>query len=465
MLAPKPTIVLPLLLLIFASCTSTDTPPVPNNAASEELKTVFDEFQKNYSNHSAAYELIARVKTLAEEEGNQEYLAKYYAGLGYLQHVNKQYNDAILAYQQALPIYQSLGDSLRQGWVLNNLGDIYRVSSMPKQAFKYFSQAESLYKSIGRQDKLIGLYENFTLIYLDGKLYDIAQKYIDKGLSISDSLGDKNGKYNYHNLQGELHLRKENYLDARSSFINALNFISNTSNSIYAFVCGNIAETYLGEKNPDAAEEWITKAMQVKENIENADIRPNLNYLGIYHAQKGNYEKALNLFDQVVRLSEEDLLEKELGVAIENSNNIYNTQSNLRTDDSFKQTLHYSDILRRSNELLLELQTQLNILYNQSLVKQGEADYAKLEEQKQIAREKAITHMLYGGAITLSIVLIIGSAVYYRKRLKRMWEERERIRKEQEEYRNENSVQKHTIDKLEKCTRAIKEAIAESGLN
>lgn len=463
MLAPKPTIVLPLLLLIFASCTNTDTPPVPNNVASEELKTVFDEFQKNYNNHSEAYELIARVKTLAEEEGNREYLAKYYAGFGYLQHIDKQYNEAVLAYQQALIIYNLLGDSLRQGWVLNNLGDIYRVTYMPEQALSFFNRAETLYEEIGRQDKLTGLYENIGLTFLDHSNYEAAESYLQKGLYFSEEYGNNEKITVFNNLFGKLHFKQGHYEEARKRYLKALDFVKSELQK--AFIYGNIGETYLLEKNPDAAEEWITKAMQVKENIENADIRPNLNYLGIYHAQKGNYEKALSLFDQVVRLSEEDLLEKELGVAIENSNNIYNTQSSLRTDDSFKQTLHYSDILRRSNALLMELQEQLNILYNQSLVKKGEADFAEIKKQKQIAREKAITHMLYGGAITLSIVLIIGSAVYYRKRLKRMWEERERIRKEQEEYRNENSVQKHTIDKLEKCTRAIKEAIAESGLN
>ncbi|ELR71747.1 Tetratricopeptide TPR_2 repeat protein [Fulvivirga imtechensis AK7] len=463
MLVPKPTIVLPILLLIFASCTDKGTSPAPKNVASEELKAVFDEFQKKYNNHSEAYELITRVKTLAEEEGNQEYLAKYYAGFGYLQHIDKQYNEAVLAYQHALIIYNLLGDSLRQGWVLNNLGDIYRVTYMPEQALSFFNRAETLYEEIGRQDKLTGLYENIGLTFLDHSNYEAAESYLQKGLYFSEEY-DNNEKITvFNNIFGKLHFKQGQYEEARKRYLKALDFVKSELQK--AFIYGNIGETYLLEKNPDAAEEWITKAMQVKENIENADIRPNLNYLGIYHAQKGNYEKALNLFDQVVRLSEEDLLEKELGVAMENSNNIYNTQSSLRTDDSFKQTLHYSDILRRSNALLMELQEQLNILYSQSLVKKGEADFAEIKKQKQIAREKAITHMLYGGAITLSIVLIIGSAVYYRKRLKRMWEERERIRKEQEEYRNENSVQKHTIDKLEKCTRAIKEAIAESGLN
>lgn len=457
MLIPKPTIVLTLLLLIFGSCNDPDTSPTPNNAASEELQAVFDEFQKNYNNPSQAYELLTRVKTLAEEEGNQEYLAKYYAGLGYLKHVKQQYNDAILAYQQALPIYKSLGDSLRQGWILNNLGDIYRVSFMPEQAFEYFSRTEAIYQSIDRQDKLLGLYENFTLIYLDGKLYDIAQEYIDKGMYQCKETEDPYWKYNFHNLQGKLHLGKKDYALARNSFIKALGFIESIRDTEKAYAYGNIGETYLLEKNPDAAEEWIAKAMEAKKIIENADIRPNLNYLGIYQAQKGNYTKALDLFDQVVRLSEDDLLEKELGVAIENSNDIYNNQPNLRTDESFKRTLYYSNILRKSNELLLELQDQLKILYNQSLVKKGEADFADIEEQKQIAKDKAITHMLYGGLIALSIVFLFSGTAYYRKRLKKLREERVKIQEEQEKYKVEN-------DKYKKCTKAIQEAIAESGV-
>lgn len=456
MLFPKPTIVLPLLLLIFGSCTDPDTSPAPNNAASEELKVVFDEFQKNYNNHQQAYELIARVKTLAEEEGNQEYLAKYYAGFGYLQHVKQQYNDAILAYQQALAIYKSLGDSLRQGWVLNNLGDIYRVTYMPEQALTFFIKAETFYQGVDRQDKLTGLYENIGLTFLDHENYEVAENYLKRGLLFSQEYDNKDKIAVFNNLFGKLHFKQGHYDEARINYLTALNFVQNKLQEAYIF--GNIAETYLLEKNPDAAEKWIIMAMQAKENIENADIRPNLNYLGIYQAQKGNYTKALDLFDQVVRLSEDDLLEKELGVAIENSNDIYNTQANLRTDESFKQTLYYSNILRKSNELLMELQDQLKVLYNQSLVKKGEADYADIEEQKQIAKDKAITHMLYGGLMALSIVFIIGGTVYYRKRLKRLREERERIWMEQEKYKVENF-------KYKKCTKAIQEAIAESGVS
>ncbi|UII32207.1 tetratricopeptide repeat protein [Fulvivirga ulvae] len=443
MLTPKPAIVL-LLFFLLISCNNDEADPLKKASEDQELESTFEKFQNQFTDREVAYNLLARVKTVAEAKGNYEYLAKYYAGYGYLKRQELHYDQAVTSYQQALELYEDLGDSLHQGWVLNNLGYVFRLGNMPEQALTYFYQAEGYYEGISRQDKLIGLYENIGLIFLDHDDYEVAEKYLQKGLYLSQKY-DNSGKIAvFNNLYGKLYFKQGDYDLARTWYLKALEFVQD--NLQRAYTLGNIGESYLLEKKPDAAKEWNTKAMHIKESIENADIKPNLNYMGMYQAQKGKYKEALALFDKVVKLSEDNLLEKEMAVAIKNIRGIYNDQSQLRDEKAFERLLYYSDLLQQSNELLLELQKELRTLYDQSLIKKGVADYADLVEKKKQEEQKAMIQTGSGAFIMLTLVLVFFGV----KKLRRVSLQRETYRTK--------------IDQDKKMAKELKEEMIQRGI-
>ena len=407
-----------IFLLVIAACSEQEQfISFKNSEKLENLEQTYQEYTKHYADPVLAYNLLESIKVQAEELRNEEYLAKYYIGYGYLKKMDKHLDEAVTAFFNALLLYQHTGDSLFQAKVLNNIGDIYRVANLHEEALHYFQEAESLYIHIGRRDKLAGLYQNIGLIFLDSSSFQIAGEYFNNGMQISRDNNLSQFIHQYHNLFGELYLKRGEYKKARDSYFSALDLVEKDNQLMTAYIYGNIGETYLKEDKVEMAETWFSKSLGLKQSIDKVDLRPTLNYLGEVEIKKGNLKKALSYFDKVVDLSKDDIINKQLDIALENIQTIYEDSPHMRSEQDFENSLHYLGVARESKKVLDEVQSKLNNLYAQYSVRKGYNEFVYQTNLKNEQDEK-YNSMLAAGFLLLSCLILIAAIVIYRKNLK-----------------------------------------------
>ncbi|MBW4443862.1 MAG: CHAT domain-containing protein [Plectolyngbya sp. WJT66-NPBG17] len=102
-----------------------------------------------------------------------------------------QFGEALTVYQQALKLYQQIGDRVGEGAALNNIGAAYRSFGQYSKALDFYQQALKLYQQIGdRAGEGITL-NNIGAAYRSFGQYSKALDFYQQALQILQEVGDR----------------------------------------------------------------------------------------------------------------------------------------------------------------------------------------------------------------------------------------------------------------------------------
>ncbi|HEY9805495.1 MAG TPA: tetratricopeptide repeat protein, partial [Candidatus Obscuribacterales bacterium] len=102
-----------------------------------------------------------------------------------------KYDQALKLHQQALAIYQELGDRAGEATTQNNLGQVYDHQKQPDQALKFYQQALQLYKQVGdRTGEGVAL-SNLGHAYEQQGQNAQALKFYQQALAVHREVGDR----------------------------------------------------------------------------------------------------------------------------------------------------------------------------------------------------------------------------------------------------------------------------------
>lgn len=419
------------LISFFFACNSYEISEVKNKE-NEDLELIHAEFLKHKSEPELAYPLLERLKVQAQRLGNNEFLAKYYTYNAVLKRNEDDYEVATNSYNEALNLYAKNKDSYHQGLVYLNLGSIYYQAAFYEKALSHFENAERAFFNAERKEKLSWIYQNISLIHIDNKRFHEAEFHLKQGMDFAKGLGNNNQISEFLTLYGKLHFEQQHFSEARSYYNRALEYSESELQTSYIY--GNIAEAYIKERNIGEAEKWLKQAIMLKNKIEDADIRPNINYGAELEALKGNYDKALTLYDKVVELSKDDLTSKELGIALSGISTLYSVAQNLSHDQLTRQA-EYLNVYEQRSKQQEEQRNILQTLYRQASIKAAEVKQEGQQALKAKSEEFSASKMKYFELIGLCLLAIAYSVFFYKKRLKK-------LKKERADYKNdyENSI-------------------------
>jgi tetratricopeptide (TPR) repeat protein len=112
-----------------------------------------------------------------EEVGDRAGQATTLNNIGMVYYGTGQPDKALEYYQQALPITEEVGDRAGQASTLNNIGMVYYGTGQPAQALEYYQQALPLMEQVGnRAGESVTRY-NLAMIYrVQGKLREAAEE-------------------------------------------------------------------------------------------------------------------------------------------------------------------------------------------------------------------------------------------------------------------------------------------------
>ena len=275
---------------------------------------------------------------------------------------------ALEKFEQALLMFQALGDRNFEQFCFHMSGFIYHISSELQKALEYYEQAHSLAKKQG--DKA----NETTLLNNIGGVYDIlgepqkALEYYEQSLAMATDLNNRSLQGDVLNNIGAIYYSQSDTLKALNYYNQALKIrrVLNDPATI-ASTLSNIANIYTSMGEQERALQYLEESLVLRQKAK--DIRGEANtlyYIGYTHASLGDTTKALEYYNQALPLRRvvgdrrgEALTLKNIGVALNSRGELQQALTYLSQALDLQRTIKD----RRSEALTLE---QIGSVHTQS---------------------------------------------------------------------------------------------------
>jgi len=132
--------------------------------------------------------------TIYQKLGNQVGEAANLANIGIVHRSYGENNKALQYYNQALTIDQKLGNQAGEAANLTNIGIVHRSRGEYGKALQHYNQALTINQKLGRQDREVLNLVNIGNSYCDRDEYDNALQHYNQALTINQKLGRQLGE-------------------------------------------------------------------------------------------------------------------------------------------------------------------------------------------------------------------------------------------------------------------------------
>ncbi len=238
---------------------------------------------------------------LAQSPSDRKVEADRLLEQGVYQYQVSQYPAAIDFYQKALVIYQELGYLSSQGTVLNNLGEIYRISGNYSQALDYYQQALEIRQTLKDRSGSSLILNNIGSVYWNKGEYFKALDYYQQALMITDSLKIKGSIL--HNI-GSVYWKTGEYSNALNYYQQAL--VIRQSPSVKdrdgeGITLINIGAVYDSMGDYPKALDYYQQALVIMQQLYNRiGIGTIFNNIGAIYNNQSQYVKALDYYEKAL---------------------------------------------------------------------------------------------------------------------------------------------------------------------
>jgi signal transduction histidine kinase/CheY-like chemotaxis protein len=253
-------------------------------------------FRESKINLEKGLELL---KQLNSKEPNRSdintNLAEAYYGLGLADYYLGEYEQSVIAYQDALRKYTALNDRQKVANIYQNMGLVHSDLKNAQLSLEYYFKSLDLNKKLNNKTNIAGLTQNVGLFYYGNKDYQKASSYINESLKIYKELDDKEGiAISFSNLglifqsQGD----SKKALDYFREAYRAFTITGYTPGIITALHNIGTALSDLGKFRP--ALNSFEKSLSMADSMEYTDmILTNYEAIAHLYADFKDYKKAL----------------------------------------------------------------------------------------------------------------------------------------------------------------------------
>lgn len=351
----------------------------------------------------------SEAKNLAEKLDYQKGLGLALENLGWIYYRRGVYSSAYDLSQRALKIQAERGDSVAIARCLNNVGAISYEKGEYDEAIQHFKNGYLLAEGGDDAETVVRSINNVAFAFLSLHNTDSAIHYANMAL-------DKSGFY------------RQGYLPAFSFRI-----------------LGDIA---IETGDLSAAHKYYMECMRISEETNNYFIQAStLHRIGKLYFKQGNFNRALEVLNQNVKLAKQNGYADELERTYKLISDINTARNNIGQAFEYLKkhlALHDSLISQRNNEQMALLSTQFETELKQSQIELLTKN-SKIKEE-ELKSQKA-WNSFYIGCIVLGLVIAI--ILYYSyQRIKKVNAQLEEKTNEVGEQASQLSNINKTKDKL-----------------
>ncbi len=243
----------------------------------------------------AVAETVDARKTAADrlfDQGSQHYTAD-------------QFQLATQTLQQALELYQQLGDRVAAARTLIMLGLVARNDNHPEQALKTFQQALQLLKGAASPKTEAEAFYAIGTTHITLFQYDQALPWFQQSLEIAKATGNKQGQGRALTRIGETYRGLNQYDKALPALQQAVAMLTQIDDrSGVGRALQTLGDTYDTLDQPTSALTAYQQALAAFQDIGDRDqIGTTLNNLGIIHRKLGHYAQALEVYQKALTIA------------------------------------------------------------------------------------------------------------------------------------------------------------------
>ena len=221
----------------------------------------------------------------------------------------EKYDSALSYLQSALELEEVKNDLSRQGDLMNNIGESYRLKGEFDQAEKSFKQSLNHYKKTNNEIPSSLTLNNLALVYVETKQWDLAFTYLKKSVDIKEKHQTKSLFSGYVNL-AELYLEKDDIRNAKHYLDKAFELdTDDLNNRSYAYNLkhkiaeaeGDVEKALIYDGLRDALRDSIHKQqlalndMELKTRLSLDELEDKL------YVSRVEYKNAINRKNDVIR--------------------------------------------------------------------------------------------------------------------------------------------------------------------
>jgi CHAT domain-containing protein/Tfp pilus assembly protein PilF len=284
---------------------------------------------------------------------------------------------AIAKFEEALPLYQKIGDRSSEAFTVAHLGKIYSDLGQQQKALFYLNQALLLRREIGDKTGETITLNNIGSVYSDlGEL----QKALDsfhEALLIKREIGDKIGEARNLNNIGNVYLNSGESQKALDYFQQSLTLRREVGDKLgEARTINNLGLIYLNLGQQQKALDYFSQTLPLYQEMGDKSAEStSLNNLGTVYSDLRQQQKALDYFQQSLIISRQ--LGDKLGEArtINNIGDVYSKMGEKQKSlDYFHQSLPIFEAVENKSGLAANL-SNIGIIYSDLGEQQKALDY------------------------------------------------------------------------------------------
>jgi tetratricopeptide (TPR) repeat protein len=246
--------------------------------------------------------------TLFEQVGDRLGEATTRRAIGDVQQFRKDLDAALASYQQALTLFEQVGSRLGEATTRQAIGDVQRFRADYDAALASYQQALTLFEQVGSRlgeantRQAIGDVQQFR------KDLDAALASYQQALTLFEQVGDRLGEANTRRAIGDVQRFRDDYDAALASYQQALTLFEQVGDRLgEANTRRAIGDVQRFRADHDAAlasyQQALTLFEQVGSRLGEATTRKAIGdvqrFRDDYDAALASYQQALTLFEQV----------------------------------------------------------------------------------------------------------------------------------------------------------------------
>jgi tetratricopeptide (TPR) repeat protein len=384
---------------------------------------ILHSYKSEYFDALRSFEEILNIH---EENNNEEGIALIKNNIGLVYSELANFPKALEYYLESLPVIEKKPNNNQAlANTLQNIGIIYSNMDEYEEALSYFTRAAALLEAIGNKYQLGHVYGNLSVTYFKKSAYDSAEKYLNKAYELQTSFGDKNGLAFTLDYYGYLYEERDELDRSADYYRQSLELKTETGNrSGIVKSATNLAKVLTLQKRYAEALKYANLA---EENAEitgvKSDLSSVLGTLHFWHKEQGQYEKALEYYEEYASLED----------------SIFN-ESNTREISRLEAQYEYEKQRER-----LELRNEL--------IQKVHAEEIKRRNVQQYATSAGLI-------LFVLVALATGSSYWIKKRAnQRLMELNEEIRSQNEEILAQNEEITNQHNRIEQFNKNLTDNI------
>ncbi len=345
--------------------------------------------EKFQSDPPGAIELANQAKTVAGQINYPVGIAYAFKNIGIVYYFQGKFLQSLENYEQALALFDSLGDKKGSGNILSNMGAIYFDKGDNTRSLEYHLRSLKLSEEIGDKLRIASSLNNIGAVYTNiNDTSDKAMEYFRQSLIISRELRDNYLIGTASVNLGEVFMGKNLDDSALVYFNESLRAYEGTEDIAYTLT--NIGKVYRKKKKFALALKFQRMAFDNASKLSNQlDMLKSLNSLAETYYQSGDNEKAIEHFRNAELLAVEIGSKTELKIAYEGLAKTYAFLGDFKNAFNYqglfvniKDTLFNIEANNKLSGLQFDFDIQKKENQINSLIQQKTLDDARLKKEK-----------------------------------------------------------------------------------